>query len=65
MGADHRPCQFLKEVVLFIGALGRTEKCDAVRSRLIPYPLEGIRRNLQGLIPGHLAELIFFFYEGF
>ena len=55
--SHHCPGQFLEEVILFIGALGRSQKSDAVGPLLLFDFLETRSDGVEGLIPGGFVEL--------
>ena len=62
--SHHCPGQFLEEVILFIGALGRGQKSDSVRPALLFDFLETRSDYVEGLIPGGFFELPIFLDQG-
>ena len=62
--SDHCPSQFLQEVVLFVRALGRGQKGNAVGPLLLFDLLETRSDHVEGFIPGGFVELSIPFDQG-
>ena len=58
VGADRRAHEFLQDIVLFIGATGRTERRQCIRTMFRFYFVESIGYQTQRFIPG--SRLQFF-----
>src|SRR5208337_2759150 len=63
VSADHRAHEFLKQVVFLVGAPGRGQAGDAVRSEFILYCGEPPGCEVQRLIPGCFPEFAVFLNE--
>jgi len=65
IGLQACPGQFLKEVVLFIAALGRSQDAEGVRAVLLLSCAQGLCRIVQGLLPACRAKGAVFAQQGF
>ena len=62
--AHHRPCEFLDEVILLVGAPGRTQCRKRIGAVLFLDLFELAGNQIDGLVPGGLLEPPSFLISG-